>query len=91
MNCLASFLVAKPLNILLVAVVFLSAYLALRVLGIGRNPRWLLIASAAWGLYSAWEWLVQVKTPEADIRVDLLVMWPMLALLSAWALFRTLR
>ena len=56
-----------------------------------RHPRPLLTAALAWGLYAAWEWLVQVRTPEANIRVDLLVIWPALALLSAWALFRALR
>ena len=42
-------------------------------------------------LYATWEWLVQVRTPEANIRVDLLVIWPVLAIRSAWALFRSLR
>jgi len=93
MEFLASLFVGKPLNILVVAVVFLAAHLALRftALGITRHRRPLLIASTAWGLYAAWEWLVQVRTPEANIRVDLLVMWPVLAIISAWALFRTFR
>ena len=75
------------------AVVFLAGGLALRLtaFGAGRHPRWLLVAAGAWALYAAWEWLVQVRTPEANIRVDLLVIWPALALLSAWALFRALR
>ncbi len=93
MQFLASLFVAKPLNILAVAVVLLAGYLALRftALGIARHPRPLLMAAIAWGLYAAWEWLVQIKTPEANIRVDLLVIWPVLAILSAWALFRALR
>jgi hypothetical protein len=90
---LASLFVAHPLNILVVAGVFLAAYLAVRfaALGNGRHPRPLLIAATAWGLYVAWEWLVQTETPEANIRVDLLVIWPVLAVVSAWALFRALR
>jgi len=93
MNFLASLLVAKPLNILAVAVVLLAGYLALRftALGLARHPQPLLMAAIAWGLYTAWEWLVQSKTPEANIRVDLFVIWPVLAILSAWALFRALR
>ena len=93
MELLASLFVGKPQNILAVAVVFLVGYLVLRfiALGIARHPRSLLIASTAWALYAAWEWLVQIKTPEANIRVDLLVIWPVLAILSAWALFRTFR
>lgn len=93
MESLGSLLVGKPLNILVVAVVFLVGYLGLRftVLGIAHHPRPLLIASAGWGFYAAWEWLVQIRTPEANIRVDLLVIWPVLAILSSWALFRSLR
>ena len=51
----------------------------------------LLLAAGGWLLYAAWEWLVLTKTPEANIRVDLLVIWPVLAILSLWALFRALR
>lgn len=93
MEFLAGLFVAQPLNILAVAAVFLAGYLVLRFAasGMGRHPRALLIGSIAWGLYAAWEWLVQIRTPEANIRVDLLVIWPVLALLSAWALFRALR
>jgi hypothetical protein len=35
--------------------------------------------------------MVMTKTPEADIRVDLPAIWPVLAILSLWALFRALR
>jgi hypothetical protein len=49
------------------------------------------VAAAAWGLYAAWEWIVQAWTPEANIRADLLAIWPALAILSSWALFRSLR
>jgi hypothetical protein len=90
---LAALLVGKPLSILAVAAVFLAGHSVLRhtALGAGRRPRPLLWAAAAWALYASWEWLVQVRTPEANIRVDLLVIGPVLAVLSAWALFRALR
>ncbi|MGA7964288.1 MAG: hypothetical protein WCB49_00030 [Gammaproteobacteria bacterium] len=93
MEPLAHLFVGKPQNILVVTVVFLAGYLVLRFAALGsvRHSHPLLIASIAWGLYAAWEWLVQTKTPEANIRVDLLVIWPALAILSAWALFRSLR
>ena len=93
MELLASLFVGKPLNILALAVLFLVGYLALRftALGPARHPGSLPIASMTWGLYAAWEWLVQIKTPEANIRADLLVIWPVLAILSAWALFRAFR
>lgn len=93
MQFLASLFVAKPQIIVLVALAFAAGYLALRFLapGIARHPGSLLIASTAWGLYAAWEWLVLIKTPEANIRVDLLVLWPVLAIVSLWALYRAFR
>jgi hypothetical protein len=42
-------------------------------------------------MYAAWEWLVLIKSPEADIRVDLLLIWPVQAILTVWALVRTFR
>lgn len=93
MELLASLFVGKPPNILAVATLFLVGYLILRFtsFGAGRRPRALLLAAGAWTLYAVWEWLVQVRTPEANIRVDLILIWPVLAILSAWALFRSLR
>jgi hypothetical protein len=93
MELFVSLLVGKPLSILAVAVFFLAGYLALRFTapGAGRRSRWLLVTAIAWALCAAWEWLVLVRTPEANIRVDLLVIWPVLVILSAWALFRSLR
>jgi hypothetical protein len=69
------------------------AFLVMRAsaFGASRQPRMLLVGARGWLLYAAWEWLVMTKTPEADIRVDLLVIWPVLAFLSMWALFRAVR
>jgi hypothetical protein len=93
MEFLASLFVGKPLNILAVAAFFFAAHVVLRstTLGGGRHHKQILVAASAWGLYAAWEWVVQIRTPEANIRVDLLVIWPVMAILSAWALFRSLR
>ena len=93
MQFFASLFVGKPLFILVVAAFFLLGYLGLWFSGSRtfRSTRPLLNASIAWGLYAAWEWLVQIKTPEANIRADLLVIWPFLAILSLWALFRAFR
>ena len=93
MESLASMFLGKPQHILAVAVVFLVGYLVLRLTPIGNagHPRSLLIASTAWGLYAVWEWLVLIKTPQANIRVDLLVIIPVLTILSTWALYRLFR
>lgn len=93
MDLLASLLVGRPGNILIVCAAFFVACLLSRS-GAPANRRRagpLAVASLAWGGYAAWEWFVQVRTPEANIRVDLLVIWPVLAVLSAWALYRALR
>lgn len=91
MDFLALLFVAKPFNILFVAVLFFGAYFILRSFDTVRQIRSLLIVSIAWGLYAAWELLVQIRTPEANIRVDLLVIWPLLAMLSIWSLYRVFR
>jgi len=89
MDLLASFLVGRPLHILAIAALFLAAYALRRAMSRGAGG--LLVAAGAWTLYAAWEWLVQLRTPDADIRVDLLVIWPVVGLLSAWAVLRALR
>lgn len=93
LRALASFFVAKPANILIVVIVFGAGYFIMRFtsLGTGRHPRALMVAALAWGAYAAWEWLVITKTPDADLRVDLFIIWPVLAMLSGWALYRGLR
>lgn len=93
MDFMASLLVGKPLHILLVAAGLLSAYLGVRFHGRGRRTklRPVLVNAIAWSAYAAWEWLVQIQTPEASIRVDLLLIWPTLAGLSAWAILRMCR
>jgi hypothetical protein len=93
MKLLASLFVGKPLNILVVAALFFGGYLVLRqpALNAGRRPHALLAAVVAWAAYAAWEWAVQVRTPEANIRFDLLLIWPVLAVVSVWSLVRALR
>lgn len=93
MQFLSSLFVQEPLHILAVACLLLACYLALR----GRQRRGehrtgvLLSASIAWVGYAGWEWLVLRRTPDADIRVDLLLIWPLLAVLSIWGLVRAAR
>jgi hypothetical protein len=93
MDLLASFLVGRPLHILAIAALFLAGYALRRAMSRGGGGRvgGLLVAAGAWALYAAWEWLVQLRTPDANIRVDLLVIWPVVGLLSVWAVFRLLR
>ena len=93
MELLGLFLVGKPLNILVVSAVIMIIYLIIRI----NRPenirlhRSFLVLTIAWCLYAAWEWLVLFHTPEANIRVDLLIIWPILAFLSILAFIQVLR
>jgi hypothetical protein len=86
MKHLASLFVGRPLSILAVAALFLTAYLILLLtrFGLDRHPRSIFVVAAAWAVYAAWEWLVIIRTPDANIRVDLIVIWPTLLIVTIW-------
>ena len=83
----------KPFNSVAVAVVFVALCFAQRAKTGGEDFhfRWPLTAVVGWLLYGAWEWLILDRTPEANIRVDLLLIYPLLGLLSVFALYRLIR
>lgn len=85
--------VQKPLNSLIVAVLFFvgSRVLGSTEFGQNSNPRALLMPAIAWALYAVWELVVMLRTPEANIRVDLLMIYPILAILSLWFIIKALR
>jgi len=87
MDALSRLFVQQPLHILAVAMLHFVLWAAVRGGRIPavRHPDVLLVPTLAWLAYAAWEWLVWVKTPEANIRVDLLMIWPLLAILTLWA------
>jgi hypothetical protein len=93
MQNLAWLLVGKPLNILAVSAMFLAAFLVLRrkAPGAVRKPRCLLVPAVAWGAYAVWEFLVATFSPEANIRIDLLALWPVLLIITIWFSFRAFR
>ncbi len=93
MEILSSLLVGTPLIILAVAGLFAAAYIFIRGSRFGavRRPGYLLVPAGAWAFYAAWEWLVLVRTPDANIRVDLLVIWPVLLIISVWFAVRAFR
>ena len=93
MEALSRFFVQQPLHILAVAVVHFVFWALLRF---GRIPALrhadaILVPAFAWLAYAAWEWLVLIKTPEANIRVDLMVIWPLLVIVTIWAWIRAFR
>jgi hypothetical protein len=93
MEVLASLFVGNPLNIAVIALIVLAFHGMIRRFPVGtnRHPRALLVVAAAWGCYAAWEWLVVTRSPEANIRVDLLLIWPILAIITIWFAVRALR
>lgn len=93
MEFLASLLVGRPLNIVAVAAVFLAGHFIVRFTGVGsgRHSWSLVVVAGVWSLYAAWEWLILVRTPEANIRVDLMLIWPVLLIVSIWFTIRAFR
>jgi hypothetical protein len=93
MDALSRFFVQQPLHILAVAAIHFLLWAAARR---GRIPAIrhagaILVPSFAWLAYAAWEWLVLIKTPEANIRFDLLLIWPLLMIVTIWAVIRAFR
>jgi len=81
-----SLLIGQPLLILLVALLW-----GLAALAMPRSRRPLVANTFSWLAFACWEFLVQAITPEANIRVDLLLIGPLLTGLGLWALVAMLR
>ena len=92
MDFLTALLLGKPINILIVALVFLALNVSIRK-AISKPPfsRSLLVAFFAWVFYATWELLVQDQTPEANIRIDLMLIWPTIFVITAWAFYHVWR
>jgi hypothetical protein len=90
---LSSLFVHKPFNILIVGALFAGFYAVLRFCGSGekRRPAFLLVPAGLWGVYAAWEWFVTTMTPEANIRVDMMLIWPVIVALSIGFVVKALR
>jgi hypothetical protein len=90
METLAWLFVGKPLAILAVAGFLAAGQVALHHKAPARHGRALAWAAAAWAAYALWEWLVAAMSPEANIRVDLLFIWPILLGITALCVFKAL-
>ena len=93
MDFLTQLFVGKPQNILVVAGLFFAGYFGQKLTKttVIKRPRLLLVTAIIWMLYAGWEWLIQTNSPEANIRVDLLAIWPLLIILSVWTLLQIFR
>ena len=78
-------LILHPVRIAAVAGIFLLGYLVLR--SFSRFRAWpLLVAAIAWGLWVPLEWYCTTQRPIPNIRVDLLLICPLLLAVTFWAL-----
>ena len=87
----AGWFVKHPLRILALGAIFALAWGMLRLGAPARRANAVLLPAAFCVAFAGWEWLVLARTPEADIRVDLLLIWPALLILTLWAVSRVLR
>jgi hypothetical protein len=90
LEMLSRWLIQQPAHILLIAAVNLALWAVCRATVLRTVPtsNVLWVPAVAWLAYAGWEWLVLVKSPEADIRVDLLLIWPVIGLATLWAFVR---
>ncbi|TCB80735.1 hypothetical protein [Acinetobacter sp. ANC 4173] len=82
MDFLTNLLVAKPLSIFGIACIFLIGYLIIRNFSHQHSAKYLGLTAILWLLYALWEFLVQLKSPDANIRIDLLIIWPVIFMLT---------
>ena len=86
MQLLGNLFVQNPAGIFLVSGVFFAAYLLLRNVGALGRTQGLLWAALGWAVWAIWEFLIVRFSPEADIRVDLLLIIPIVLGLSIAAI-----
>ncbi len=77
--------IQNPALIALIGGLFFVAYLLLRGKPERRSSA-LLVPATAWLLWALWEWAVLVFSPEANIRVDLLLIIPLVLIASGFGI-----
>lgn len=83
--------VHQPLRILLLGALYVVAWAILRRRRQGRQADCLLWPATLCLVFAGWEWLVAARTPDANIRFDLLLIWPVLLAVTIWSMWRALR
>ncbi len=77
--------IQNPAWLALIAGLFFVAYLLLRNNPL-RRSRALLVPATAWLLWAVWEWGIVTFSPEANIRVDLLLIIPVVIIASGFGI-----
>jgi hypothetical protein len=93
LDSLSRWLVQQPVHILAVAAGHAAIWAILRSTILRTVPRAnaFLVPAALLAAYAAWEWLLLRRSPEADIRFDLLLIGPALFAVTLWAVLRAIR
>ena len=85
---IARLLVQNPAVIFLIAGLFLVAYLLLRNSKNVSHPKFLLWPATAFAIWAIWEFMIMRFSPEANIRVDLLLIIPAVLIATAYGIIR---
>ena len=64
---------------------------ALALVWRSTGSRIALVAAALWVAYAGWEITVSEDRPDANIRIDLFVIYPVLTVLAVWSGWRASR
>jgi hypothetical protein len=90
LQCLAELLVGYPWRIFAVAAALVALWAMARkgVLRGQPHANTLWVPAILWLAYAVWEWLVLTLSPEANIRIDLMLIWPVVGIVTLWALLR---
>lgn len=81
MNAFTDLFVGQPITLLIIAACFFAGYL-LAHSNTNLRAKALLTPAVLWLLWAVWEWGILRFTPEANIRVDLLLILPIVLIAS---------
>lgn len=87
MNTIVGPFIQNPAGIFLVSGLFFAAYMLTKGKSMIANPKGLLWPATAWAIWAIWEFLIVWFSPEANIRVDLLLIVPIIAISILWGLY----
>ena len=77
-------LINYPWLALIAALLFAGLYLISR-------SRTVLVAALLWAAYAVWEYAVSEDRPDANIRIDLLAIYPVLVVMTVAGLWSGIR
>jgi hypothetical protein len=77
-----------PERIAAVAAVFLVGFLLFRS-SRRIHATWFLAAALGWGAFALWEWYC--RTMKYNIRIDLFLIYPVLAIATVWCIIAAFR